>query len=547
MKDGPTMAVPGTNTRENPDHPQNTRPVIKEGFYFHEKPRSRIPQFLARPSERYLVLRLSDAGEIRNRDEPLHVLEIYDEEQHWNNMKCYKPIKKGGKEWFKDQILIEDLYYIHTHDVDPLRHRKDNSLYFQCVLYFRAERQTDKMRKLELWFKRDDKDKRTVWVNNIHNSRSDIQNKYKRGEIPISVAKYYKTRELFPEVEYYGFTLESDNQNLKPQDQEKTSSQIRNRNQLVDHNHYHLTFDEKTVDNHGKYRYSIDFIDPKTAECKYSIQSTDYDADGDFDRPITSRYRQKSKPPVLNEYAFRLQLNKCPYVLTIKFLSEDQKILFQRTLGGLKDRNRRKKLEKEDMRGRCHTGPPPTTKRNPPRSSNPSEHDSQYIGNVESRRNRTTSGPPIGDRPMKTPMGRTSPPEKIEMTPLDKRKSKSVPTIPGEGDVSSLPLAKMTTVPEDPSLIQQSSSNYRNPSQLRNPSGLNPARVIPSSSQSTSIYKNFSQLGLRSENPSTRRDFSSGTGDNPRMDLSASDPSGDPSALVHKQQDKEVQSHVSKT
>lgn len=54
-------------------------------------------------------------------------------------MKSYKSIKRGA--WYKDYYLIEDLYYIHTHDIDFLNYstRKENSLYFQCVLYFRGK------------------------------------------------------------------------------------------------------------------------------------------------------------------------------------------------------------------------------------------------------------------------------------------------------------------------------------------------------------------------------------------------------------------------
>ena len=52
-------------------------------------------------------------------------------------MKSGKPNKK--QPWFKDRMLLEDLYYIHVYDVDILQQRKQNNLYFQCVLYFRGK------------------------------------------------------------------------------------------------------------------------------------------------------------------------------------------------------------------------------------------------------------------------------------------------------------------------------------------------------------------------------------------------------------------------
>lgn len=150
-----------------------------------------------------------------------------------------------------------------------------------------ATNQSARLRKLEMWFKRDDKEKREHWVQNINQVRCDVEDLYNRGHLDndrnmvckyflyniflykmdhrilsnffifvmcclivpfqTSVAKYYEKRKLFPEVEYSGFTL--DDANSKTQDSEKNSSQIRQINKLIEREHYHLRLHEKN-DNH---------------------------------------------------------------------------------------------------------------------------------------------------------------------------------------------------------------------------------------------------------------------------------------------------------
>jgi hypothetical protein len=327
MKDGPTMAAPGTQTTKQ-------RISIKEGFYFHENQRSKIP-FLRPKShvERYLVLRKSDKGEICNRgEESLDVIEIYDSEQDWNNFKCFKPMKSRGP-WYRDQILLEDLYYIHTHDIDLLKQRKDNSLYFQCVLYFRAQT-GNRLRKLEMWFKRDDKEKRTQWVTEIDNTRSEIHQLKLKDKLPnkTSPAEYYKKNDLYPEVEYVGFNLEN-SQNIKPQGPNDVSydDAIRKKTNLTEKEHYHLTFKEKPPRTHNeKFEYCIVFIDLLSGTEKHSINSNDYMEDGE----VVSK---GAKTKLILEYRFRLRLaktgpDKIIYALNIKFSSEEEKTKFKREL-----------------------------------------------------------------------------------------------------------------------------------------------------------------------------------------------------------------------
>ena len=113
-------------------------------------------------------------------------------EQDWANQRSYKPLKKGAH--YQQSFLLEDLYYVHTMDVDPILVRKDNSLYYQCVLYFRSE----VVRKVEMWFKKDDREKRTEWVTQITRVRNEIAElKAKVSYAKIKKQKIFKTKNRF--------------------------------------------------------------------------------------------------------------------------------------------------------------------------------------------------------------------------------------------------------------------------------------------------------------------------------------------------------------
>ena len=54
-------------------------------------------------------------------------------------------------------------------------------------MIFLAVSQTTRMRTLEMWFKRDDKEKRSQWVTNIDKIRSAIDQRYKNGTLKVNI------------------------------------------------------------------------------------------------------------------------------------------------------------------------------------------------------------------------------------------------------------------------------------------------------------------------------------------------------------------------
>jgi len=289
-----------------------TRSAIKEGFYFQEKPLfgggggifapansvlSRINRG-RKTQERYLVLRRSDQHEIPNREEPLDIIEVYEGEQDWANQRSYKPLKKGVH--YQQSFLLEDLYYVHTMDVDPIHVRKDNSLYYQCVLYFRSE----VVRKVEMWFKKDDREKRTEWIAQITRVRNDIAELKAKG-IGLAGPFFPKPRDLYPEVEYVGYRFTNEIKEQTSQQQKALDSDVRAKTQLHEKEHYHLRFSEFKGEHpapkfkmlqQNALRYTIEFIDIRTANTVYSLNHTDikrigYDDRSDFSKPRKSHER----------------------------------------------------------------------------------------------------------------------------------------------------------------------------------------------------------------------------------------------------------------
>ena len=88
----------------------------------------------------------------------------------WTDYSSGRALAKNRAAFYTHRYLLEDLYYIHTFDLDPLE-VQDPHL-FQAVLYFKSR--GDNKNKLEMWFKRDDQEKRRTWTDLLDEIRSKV-------------------------------------------------------------------------------------------------------------------------------------------------------------------------------------------------------------------------------------------------------------------------------------------------------------------------------------------------------------------------------------
>ena len=106
-----------------------------------------------------------------------------------NNVYCFSyfsretDFSKNSK--YDDQFLLENLYHAHRHDTD--QKDRPNSLNHSLTLYFRGNicfiflstnqihLDEIKIRKVEMWFRKDDKAKRNQWAQEIQDHRFMIQ------------------------------------------------------------------------------------------------------------------------------------------------------------------------------------------------------------------------------------------------------------------------------------------------------------------------------------------------------------------------------------
>ena len=97
----------------------------------------------------------------------------------------------GGEGQLKDRYFLEDLFYPHKSDRNNTSRARARTLTYQLTLYFRGNSYDsfvwliywsiiqdttghDRLRKLELWFRKDDKEKRNEWAHKIQDVRLRI-------------------------------------------------------------------------------------------------------------------------------------------------------------------------------------------------------------------------------------------------------------------------------------------------------------------------------------------------------------------------------------
>ena len=97
----------------------------------------------------------------------------------------------GGEGQLKDRYFLEDLFYPHKSDRNNTSRARARTLTYQLTLYFRGNDSYrmihtcilyiiqdttghDRLRKLELWFRKDDREKRNEWAHKIQDVRLRI-------------------------------------------------------------------------------------------------------------------------------------------------------------------------------------------------------------------------------------------------------------------------------------------------------------------------------------------------------------------------------------
>lgn len=468
--------------------PSNSdRPHIKEGFYYHEKAHNGRLDSFTKPFrrmevERLLVLRESDPNEMPNRPERVPILETYEKENDWLSERQRQP-RAHGKPWCKDRFLIEDIYFIYKYDVDRLHERKSNSLYFQLILFIKGGSQSGGIRKLDLWFKNDDMQKREDWISEIYKLRQQLQldsgshdplvnhipttffNLRNPTEpIPKNKPKS-ETSELFPEVQYS--YLEVNFGNLDPSVKDSTiremrriaEAEIKKEVKLLEKEVYHLKY-KITQGTHEKFqalgssatKYFIEFISPRDSQVVYAIGNNEFGKIGKF--PSVNPKDPESRVVAIEilakpSSATEIKLRKLPgysshskahphsapthYTsqLFLKFTRETDKKAFLDKYLALKDQNMNASQNLGKTNQRRWTGPP-----KPNKSAQQAVVDKEDSGGT--RKRTESAGPEKVNRTVD-----------IEMTPVNVAGQRS--------DPSSLP-APVTENPMETNAAENSCS-----------------------------------------------------------------------------------------
>jgi hypothetical protein len=256
--------------------------------------------------ERYFVFRETSSREnVKDsliRSECSKVIEIYDKEPGW--------LTPGGEGQLKDRYFLEDLFYPHKSDRNNTSRARARTLTYQLTLYFRDTTGHDRLRKLELWFRKDDREKRNEWAHKIQDVRLRIDQLNKQlirdnqsNLVTVNVPYYDLSECIFPEVQFEGITTTDKNASQVKWDEIPTKDSQRNAkaelrdqldkwtNQISTDKFYHIRFNENPtrlrnqtiLKTHNKKQiaYNIEFINTEGNVCFY-FDHTDYRSNGPY-------------------------------------------------------------------------------------------------------------------------------------------------------------------------------------------------------------------------------------------------------------------------
>jgi hypothetical protein len=325
-------------------------------------------------------------------------------------------LTRGGEGQLKERFFLEDLFYPHKNDRNNTS--RSGRLTYQLTLYFRDISGHDRPRKLELWFRKDDREKRNEWAHKIQDIRLRIDQYNKQlirdnqaNQITVNVPYYAMSECIFPEVQYVGITTHDKNADEVKWDiipakeaYKKAKAELHDQfikwtNEITIEKFYHIRFNENPTNrrnqnifgSHSKSQiaYNIEFINTEGNVCFY-FDHTDYRSNGPYqvgpNQPrefillygftFTSIPTSTVKPDT--ELCQNIKELGYSHELEIRHPHEDSIRQFKNKLNTLVQNencrlDERKKMSQSAFRDRMNTDPLPARPQKNAPSSSPAE------------------------------------------------------------------------------------------------------------------------------------------------------------------------------